>query len=194
MEFLASAGLGLGLAAAAGLRVFVPLLVLNLAARFELLTLQPELGWVGSTAALVAFSMAAVIEVVSYLVPLVDNLLDTLASPAAVLAGTLVMGSVLSDLSPLWTWALAIIAGGGTAAVVQGGSVAVRAVSTTTTGGAANPVVGASETAGSVSLSVLAVALPVIAAVLVVALLVFLIATIPKLWRRRRRSIGTAPQ
>lgn len=190
METLLAVALGVGLAAAAGLRVFVPLLALNLASRFELVNLATSLEWVGSTGALVAFSVAAVVEVAGYMIPLVDNLLDALATPAAAIAGTLVMGAALVDFDPLWAWALAIIAGGGTAAMVQGATVALRATSTLTTGGVGNPVVGASEAAGSVGLSLLAIALPVIALFAVVGSVVYLLWRFPrvlgKVFRRGR--------
>ena len=192
METLVAAALGVGLAAAAGLRVFIPLLVLNLASRFEFVDLASGLEWVGSTGALLAFAVAAVLEVVSYLVPLVDNLLDTIATPAAAVAGTVMMGAVLVDVGPFWTWALAIIAGGGTAAIVQGTTVAVRATSTATTAGAANPIVGASESAGSFGLSVMSIAVPLLAAVMVVAAIAYVLWKVPRLVGRvfrRDRSV-----
>lgn len=191
MELIASIGLGLGLAAAAGFRVFVPLLALSLAARFDFIALKPELDWVGSTPALIALVVAAVVEILSYLIPIVDNLLDTIATPAAVVAGTVVMGSVLVDMAPLWTWSLAIIAGGGTAAVVQGGTVAARAASTVSTAGVANPVVGAGETVGSVGFSVLALALPVLTAIAVILLVIVVIGRAPRLIAKLRRPPRT---
>ncbi len=197
MDTLLAIALGVGLSAAAGLRVFIPLLVLNLAARFEFVDLASGLEWVGSTGALLAFSVASAVEVLSYLVPIVDNILDTIATPAAAVAGTVMMGSVLVNVDPFWTWALAIIAGGGTAAVVQGTTVAVRATSTVTTAGLANPLVGASESAGSVGLSLLAVALPGVAALLVVGLIGFLFWKIPqligRLFKGRRATKVTPP-
>ncbi len=195
MEIFASVCLGFGLAAATGLRVFIPLLVLNLAARFDFVTLQPDLEWVGSTGATIAFLVAAIFEVSGYLIPFVDNLLDTVATPAAALAGTLVMGSVLTDMSPLWTWSLAIIAGGGTAAVIQGTTVAARAASTATTVGMANPAVSATETAGSVGLSFLAIAIPIITALVVVVAVAYILYKVPQLIRRmsRRRPPATPP-
>jgi hypothetical protein len=188
MELVASAALGIGLAAAAGLRVFIPLLVLNLASRLDMVSLTPGLEWVGSWGAFTVFAVAAVVEIVGFLVPVVDNVLDVIATPAAAVAGAIVMGAVLVGVDPLWTWALAIIAGGGTAAVVQGTTTAVRATSTATTAGVANPLVGASESAGSIGLSILAIAVPILAAALVVFILTYLMVKAPKIVARVFRS------
>lgn len=188
MELVASVGVGIGLAAAAGLRVFVPLLVLNLAARLEMVSLSPGLEWVGSWGAFTVFAVAAIAEIVGFLVPVVDNVLDVIAAPAAAVAGAIVMGAVLVGVDPLWTWALAIIAGGGTAAVVQGTTTAVRATSTAATAGVANPLVGASESAGSIGLSILAIAVPILAATAVVFTIVYLMVKAPKLVARVFRS------
>jgi hypothetical protein len=188
VEILVSACLGFGLAAATGLRVFIPLLALALAARADAVTLIPSLDWIDSTAALVVFVVAAAVEVAGYLIPVIDNLLDTVATPAAMLAGTIVMASVLVDLDPLWAWSLAVIAGGGAAAAVQGTTVVARAASTATTAGGVNPALATGEAVGSAGLSVLSIALPVLAALAVVAVLAFAAWKLPGLYRRLRGS------
>lgn len=187
MEILVSVCLGFGLAAATGLRVFVPLLAVNLASQADVVTLNPNLEWMGSTAALIVFAVAVLVELAGYLIPVVDNFLDAAATPAAVVAGTFAMASVLTDLDPVWVWSLAVIAGGGTAAVVQGTTVGVRAASTATTAGAGNPVLATGEAAGSAGLSVLAILVPILAALLVIVFLVLLIRALPRLVRRSRR-------
>ncbi|MFZ8480563.1 DUF4126 domain-containing protein, partial [Staphylococcus aureus] len=85
--------------------------------------------------------------------PLVDHLLDTVAIPLAGIAGTLVMASTLTDMSPAMTWALAIIAGGGAAATIKGTAATTRGASTATTGGLANPAVSVAETGAAIGLS-----------------------------------------
>src|SRR5215467_1920388 len=134
MENLLSALVGIGLAAACGFRVFVPLLVLSLAARSGEMTLAHGFGWIASQPALIAFSVATVVEIAGYYIPWVDHLLDTLASPAAIVAGTVVTASAVTDISPFLKWSLAVIGGGGVAGVVQSGTVLTRAASTVTTG------------------------------------------------------------
>lgn len=164
METLLSALVGLGLAAACGFRVFVPLLILSLAVRAEQLTLGGSFEWIGSTPALIAFAIATLLEIGGYYIPWVDHLLDTIAAPTAIVAGIVVTASALSgDVSPFLRWSLAVLAGGGTAAVFQGLTTAARHVSTFTTGGLANPLVSTAEAGGSALLSVLAVTVPVVA-------------------------------
>jgi Domain of unknown function (DUF4126) len=154
---------GAGLAAASGFRVFVPLLVMSVAARAGHLQLAAGFGWIASGPALTAFAAATILEIVAYLIPYVGHLLDVLAAPAAFVAGTLVTASSVIGMSPFLRWSLAIIAGGGLATLVHAATGATRAASTATTGGLGNPAVAAAEAGGSTLLSVLAIAAPVLA-------------------------------
>lgn len=172
METVLALLVGIGLAAAAGFRVFVPLLLAGLAQRYGVLPLADSFAWMGSTPALFGFGAATLIEVLGYYVPWVDNLLDTVASPAAVVAGVLLTAGVLTDVDPLLRWTLAIVAGGGTATVFQGLTAGSRGISTATTGGLANPLVSTAEAGISAVLGVLAIVVPVVAVVLVALLLV----------------------
>jgi Domain of unknown function (DUF4126) len=175
IELLLSICLGIGLSAACGFRVFIPFLVLSGASLCGNVQLHPELMWMGTPAAFWAFGTAAVIEVAAYYIPWVDHLMDTIAGPAAAIAGALVMASSLTDMSPFLKWTLAVIAGGGGAALVQGSTMLARGLSTTLTGGLGNPVVATGEAVGAVALSLLAVALPVIAALTAVGLVLFMV-------------------
>lgn len=166
-ETIISICLGIGLSASVGFRVFLPLFALSLASYFHVWQLNDSWQWIGSTTALITLGVATVVEIFAYFIPYIDNLLDTISVPLAALAGTAVMLSTVSDLSPVITWALAIIAGGGTAAAISGTSSATRLVSTTTSGGIANPVVATVETGTSVVMSVISIFLPLLAFVLV---------------------------
>lgn len=165
--------LGIGLATACGLRVFIPLLVVSVASHFSHLTLSPGFQWMGSTPALVAFSVAAGLEVAGYYIPWVDNALDAIATPSAMIAGTIVSVALMSNVDPFYKWALAIIAGGGMAGLVQGTTVAARSVSTAGTGGLGNPLIATVELVGSVIVSILAVIAPVLVVVALVVGLIF---------------------
>lgn len=145
MQELLSICVGIGLAAACGFRVFVPLLIVSVAANTGHLSLAQSFQWMGTPAALITFSVATALEVGGYYVPWIDNLLDSVATPAAVVAGTVVSASVFTDMSPFLKWTLAAIAGGGTAGVIQTGTVLTRAASTATTGGLANALVATGE-------------------------------------------------
>lgn len=171
METLLSIFIGLGLSAACGFRVFVPLLVMSLASRADWLSVSGGFDWIGSTPALIAFAAATALEIGGYYLPWIDNLLDTVATPTAVLAGILVTASSLTDVDPFLKWTLAILAGGGTAGIFQGFTTIARQVSTLSTGGLANPVLATAEAGSSALLAVLAVTLPIVAILIVVVLL-----------------------
>ena len=172
MDALVGVLAGLALSAAVGFRVFVPLLLAGSAARLGLLELTRDMAWLGSDAALVALATATVLEVSAYYVPWLDNLLDMVATPTAVVAGVIAWAAVTPELSPLLRWTLAVVAGGGAAGLVQSGTTLLRLHSSAFTAGLGNPVVATGELAGSVSLSVLAVVAPVLGAMLVVLMLV----------------------
>lgn len=169
-ETLISIFLGVGLSASVGFRVFLPLFALSLAAYFGVWELNESWQWIGSTAALVTLGVATLVEIFGYYIPYLDNLLDSIAVPLAAIAGTAVMVSTVADLSPEITWALAIIAGGGTAAAISGASGATRLTSTATTAGFANPVVSTVETGTSIIMSIFSIFLPVVAFILVLVI------------------------
>jgi hypothetical protein len=170
METLLSIGIGLGLAAACGFRVFVPLLVASIAAQAGYLSLAPGFEWVGTQPALYAFATATLLEILAYYVPWLDNALDAIATPAAVMAGMFVGAAVFTDLPPFLKWSLAIIAGGAAAGMVQGATGLLRLKSTALTGGLANPVVSTLELVGSLITAVMALMIPVVALLLAAAL------------------------
>lgn len=182
---LALAG-GIGLAAASGFRVFVPLLGMSLAARLG--QFEPAAGfeWLQHPMAMVVLAVAVVVEVGAYLVPWLDNLLDTVATPAAVVAGTVLTAALLGDASPVVQWVLAIVAGGGTAGAVQAGTVAVRTASLVTTGGLGNPVVSLTEAGLSSLFTILAIVVPLTAVALLLLVVVW--------WLKRRRRRASTPR
>jgi hypothetical protein len=175
---------GLGLAAACGFRVFVPLLVLSVAARAELLSIHPDFAWIAATPALIVLAVATMLEVLAYYLPVVDNLLDTVATPAAAIAGAVVALAVFVDLDPWLHWSLGIIAGAGIATAVQLPTAAVRGGSTVVTGGIANPGVSTGESVGSGLVSAVAIFVPIAIPFVLIAL----VAGVVQLIRKRRRA------
>jgi hypothetical protein len=161
---------GVALAAACGFRVFVPLLVASLAVHAGAMHVSAGFAWIGSTPALCCFAAATALEIGGYYLPGVDHFLDVIATPAAVVAGTLLTASFVTDMEPWMRWSLALIAGGGAAAAVQGTTVLVRGFSGITTLGLANPLVATGELAGATGISVLAVLAPIAALLVLVAL------------------------
>lgn len=185
-----SIALGIGLAAASGFRVFLPLFALSVSAYFGVWPLNENWQWLGSTQALVILGVAAVAEALGYLVPFVDNLLDTLAVPLAGLAGTAVVASTAADLSPAVTWTLAVIAGGGAAAAVKSTNAATRAASSVATAGMANPVFSVFETGMAVVMSLLSLFVPVLAVFAVLFVAVWLYRKYAKYQRSRAGGQG----
>ena len=192
MQTLMAICAGIALAAACGFRVFVPLLVAAIAVRLGFLQPTAHMVWLGSTPAIVILGVATVAEIAAYYFPWIDNALDTIASPIAVIAGTLVAATAFGDIPPVFKWALALIAGGGAAALVQGTTVATRVLSSATTGGLANPVVSTLEAAGATVLAVLAILLPVFALVLVVLLVYLLFRALRRL-RSKHPALSVVP-
>jgi len=175
-EALLSLAIGIGLAAATGMRVFVPLLVLGVAARLEWLPLSAGFQWLSSWPAIIALAVAAVLEIGAYYIPLIDNFLDLLAGPLAVMAGIVTTAAVITDLPPLVRWSVAIVAGGGTAGVVQTVMSVVRLKSTTLTAGFGNFIVSTFELVASFAASLIAILAPVIAIFVVIGILVLFLA------------------
>ena len=188
IESILSIFLGIGLAASVGFRVFLPLFVLSLAAYFNVWELNESWLWIGSLTAVITLGIATLVEIVAYYIPVVDNLLDTIAIPLATFAGIAVMVSTVADLSPVVTWALAIIAGGGTAAAVKSSASATRLGSTVSTAGVGNPLVSTIETGTSVILSLVSVFLPILAIILVIVIFYIVFKLYKKLKPNKSKS------
>ncbi|AQG82398.1 hypothetical protein AWR27_08585 [Spirosoma montaniterrae] len=170
-----SACIGVGLAACCGFRVFVPMLIASIATKLGIIGTIGGFEWLGGWPALVGLSVATLAEVGAYYIPWLDNLLDTVATPASIIAGTLLSTSFLPIDNPVLHWGLGLMLGGGSAGIVQAGTSLLRLGSTATTGGLANPVVATGENVASFGLSILTVLLPLVAAVLIAAVIVFII-------------------
>ncbi|HEY7535638.1 MAG TPA: DUF4126 domain-containing protein [Thermodesulfobacteriota bacterium] len=173
MDTLLSICLGIGLSAACGFRVFLPLLIMSIASLTGLITLSPSFEWIGTYPALVSFGTASILEISAYYIPWLDNILDTVATPTAFIAGTVVMASTVADMSPFIKWTLALIVGGGVAGSIQGFTSLTRITSSVTTGGLGNPVLSTLEAGGSTVLSILSITLPILAGILVLGILYF---------------------
>jgi hypothetical protein len=180
METIFSIALGIGLSAACGFRVFVPFLVASVASWLGFLPLTSGFEWLGTVPAIAAFSIATLLEIAAYYVPWIDNALDSIATPAAVIAGALAAASVMTDMPPLMRWGVALVGGGGVAGAVQGTTAILRMVSSTLTGGAGNAILSTGEWILSVITSILSILIPLVAVVFVVFVLLVS-------WRTGRR-------
>jgi hypothetical protein len=167
--------LGIGLSASAGFRVFIPLLVAALAGKFGWLPLTEGFTWMASWPAIICFSTATVAEVAAYYIPVVDNFLDTITTPMAIMAGTLLATSVIPVDSDLLKWTSGILLGGGAAGVIQTGTALLRLFSTKTTAGLGNPVIATTEHMAVLGTSLFAVFVPVVAGVACIILIVYVL-------------------
>jgi hypothetical protein len=186
MDYVLSLFLGIGLSASCGFRVFVPLLVANVASLSGYLPVNAGFEWMGSWVAFGVLVVATLMEIGAYYIPWLDNLLDSIALPIAFVAGTLLTTSVLGESSPLLRWVLGLIVGGGSAGVVQAGTSLIRLGSTATTGGLGNPVVATIENVLATVVAILTIWLPLIIGVLAVLFVIYLIR---KISRRRKKAM-----
>ena len=195
MEAILSVLVGVALSATCGFRVFVPLLAVNIGTRAKdadgqpLIELAPGFDWLSSDIAMMVFLVATIFEIGGYYIPWIDNLLDSVASPAAIVAGTLITASFITGMDPWLQWLLGLIAGGGVAAAVQATTVVTRASSSVTTGGLGNPIVSSVETSGAF----LGSALSILAAPFAVGIFMLLLGSGVWIWfRRRNRKLNEA--
>ena len=179
--------LGVALAAAAGLRVFIPLLLASVAAHSGHMDPGPGFAWLASWPAMATFAVAAAVEIAAYYLPGLDHVLDLIMTPLALCAGVLLVVAPLGEVSPLMRWSIAVVAGAGAAGLTQAASSLLRIKSTATTGGLGNPVVATAELGGSLLLSLLALLLPLLALVLLAVVVWGCFAVRRKL---RRREAG----
>ena len=188
MEAIMSILIGIALSATCGFRVFVPLLAVNIGTRAKdadgqpLIELAAGFDWLSSDIAMMIFLVATLFEIAGYFIPWIDNLLDTIASPASIAAGTVITASFITGMDPWLQWLLGMIVGGGAAGAVQATTVVARASSTVTTGGLGNPIVASVETSGAF----LGSALSILVAPFAIALFVLLLGGGVWIWWRRR--------
>ena len=184
LDTLASLMLGISLSAAAGFRVFVPLLVMSAAAVLGHVDLPTDFDWIESDQALVLFAVASVLEICGYYVPWLDHILDVVSTPAAIIAGTVVTASAAPDsMTPLVQWTTALLAGGGAAGLTKGMSNIMRLISVAISGGLTNPVVATIELVLALGLAILAITVPVVAFVIVIGLWLFAVQRIRQVLR-----------
>ena len=182
------------LSAASGLRVFLPALGLGLATRLGWIDVGEDFAWLASDPVLLILGLAALLETGSYYIPWVDNLLDIVATPAAMAGGTVIVSALLPEMNDVAQWSTALALGGGSAGIVQGSTVLVRGASTASSGGLANPLVSTGETAGSIVLIILALVVPILVGLLVLIALAWLVVKVVRWLRAGRQPVqATAP-
>ena len=189
VELMTALFLGIGLSASCGFRVFVPMLAASIAGHYNLIpfigTFDGNFAWLSTWPAIIAFGTASIAEILAYYIPLVDNFLDSVASPLAMIAGALLTTSVIPIDNEVYRWILGIIVGGGSAGIVQSGTVLTRLFSSKATLTAGNPVVSTTENVAAVGGSVLSFIIPIAVGIIFLVLFVVIISKIIK----RRKAI-----
>ena len=184
LPYAISAFIGIGLAAATGFRVFLPMFAVSLASYMGWIPMNESFQWLSGIPTLITTGIATVVEILAYYIPFVDHLLDTMSIPLATVAGSVMFASQFAEIGTFPQWALALIAGGGTAAAISSGFAGTRAASTATTGGLGNSVVATTETAGAGIMSILALAAPIIAFIVAIILIITVVFFGRKIWRK----------
>ena len=173
--------MGISLAAASGFRVFLPPFLLSLAARFNVVwfldidLIGTQFEFFTSTLSIVVLGIATVAEFAAFYAPWIDNALDTIATPASIVAGVAMTAIVLEGNDPIIQWTIAIVAGGGVAATIQSATVATRGLSSTFTFGLGNSAVATGENVASVALTLIAILIPFLSALFVLLIVALLL-------------------
>jgi hypothetical protein len=175
--------MGLSLAACAGLRAFLPLFVVGVAGKLDLLPLLRSFEWLESWPALTVFGVAMLAELLGDKFPVVDNVLDAMQLFVKPVAGVILMASVLTELTPLQAAVLGLIVGSSAAGAVHVTKAKLRLASTATTAGIGNPFLSLIEDAGALLGSVSALVVPVVMVLLLILAVVLAWMAI-RCWRR----------
>ena len=190
MIYFAAVFLGIVLAAASGIRAFLPLLLVGLLARFELLN-GVELGdkfvWITSNLALTTFAVASIVEILSDKVPAVDSALDVVMTFIRPATGALSVIAVLSSVNPVFAYTSGLVLAAGTTLPIHLAKTGVRLGSHAATAGTASPVVSTSEDIAVVTGITISAFLPVLAIVFGLASL-FAVALAIRILLNRRRA------
>ncbi len=188
-EILSATALAIALSACCGFRVFVPVLAASLAGRLGIVSLPADMAWMATLPALLCFGLAALLEIAAYYIPVVDNLLDAIATPLSVGAGTVLASSLLpiADSEPLLRWGAALVAGGGAAGTIQLGTGLLRLFSSKATATLGNPVIATGENAAAITGSVFSFLFPIVLALLLLVLVVWVLSKLGRQWVRLRR-------
>ncbi len=173
MQIVFAILMGFSLAATCGLRAFLPLLVIGIAAKTGFVDLSVNFEWMMSWPAIICFGSATVLEILGDKIPAVDHFLDSAGVVVRPVAGAIAASSMIQGMEPLTALVVGIIMGATVAGIVQFIKGSLRLVSTATTGGIANPAMSVVEDGATASVSILSIFVPVITAVLIMIGLVF---------------------
>jgi hypothetical protein len=178
--------LGVALSAGSGFRIFIPLLISNLAAKFGLVHVGENFGWMASNQATIILFVATLAEIGAYYITFIDNILDSIALPASVVAGTLLTTQFIQIDDPVLMWGLGLLAGGGVAGTIQAGTSLLRLGSSKFTGGIGNSFFSTFENLISAFISLMSIWLPLLMGIVAI---LFVIYIFKKLLSLKKKSV-----
>ena len=179
---------GLGLSIACGFRVFIPPLVVSIAAQTGYLELAEGFTWLGEWPTLIALSIATVFDIIGHEFPAIDDMLNVVEAPLVPIAGTILSVSMLTDMAPLLKWSLAAIAGGGSAEALHISRTFLKSILNAVTAGLSTPLVSIAEDAAAIAIPILVILAPVFTLFLFLVVVGVTAFAIKKWMVRRRRT------
>ncbi|MEO6315700.1 MAG: DUF4126 domain-containing protein [Chitinophagaceae bacterium] len=187
-HIISAIALGIALSACCGFRIFIPMLAASVASYNHWFNFSEDMQWLGSWPAIICFGTAAIIEVTAYYFPFLDNILDAVAAPLAVAAGTVLAFAILpaANSEPLLRWVAAIIAGGATAGTLHAGTGLLRLFSTKATLGTGNPVIATGENAMAVVGAIFSFIIPIIIACMLLVVVGWILITTTRRFLSRK--------
>ncbi len=188
MVILLSLFLGTTLAAVAGLRAFLPLFLLGVLERAQLLapfSLGDNFQWLTSDLAILTLGIATVLEMTADKVPAIDSALDSVMTFIRPGAGAVSVFAVMSSQDPLLAYVAGFVLAGGATLPVHLGKGILRLGSHVTTAGFGSPALSLAEDAGAAGAITLSVLLPILALIFGLASLAVVIWLIVLVRRRR---------
>ncbi|KRD19707.1 hypothetical protein ASE48_21975 [Mycobacterium sp. Root265] len=184
---------GFGLATAAGLNAYIPLLALGLLSRFtELVSLPAGWAWLENGWVMLIVGVLLTVEIVADKIPALDSVNDAIQTFVRPTAGGIVFGSGTAAQTAAVTdpgafassgqW-IGVVIGVVTALVVSLTKSAVRPVANIGSAGMAAPVLSTAEDVTSVGLVFVSLLLPLLILVVLAAVALAVV----QVWRWRRR-------
>lgn len=185
MEALLALGIGIGLSSVAGVRAYLPLVLVGLFARFGLFDLSAPFGLLDNWFVIGVLFALALVEGVLDKIPALDTAVDVVQTPVRIVAGAVLFSAALG--SGLDVGAIPeLAAGGGIAGIVSVFKALLRPPANISTAGVSAPFLSGSEDAVALVGGVVAVLVPLVSLILVA----FLLYVFYRIRKRRGRKYG----
>lgn len=186
-QLVMQVAMGISLAACAGLRAFLPLLVISILHRLGKIQVDPSFEWIGSNPALIVFGIATLVEMFGDKFPVIDHALDSIGLIVKPIAGTIIFAAVIVKMDPVLAVVLGIIAGGSISEIIHIKKATIRGGSSALTAGVANPFLSFIEDLSAVIGVAVSILVPILAFFLVLILLYLAYQFYKSLMKKRKK-------